>query len=666
MPNSQPLTELAGTQQMRLERPEQAIEIARQGVRRRPADVAARVWLARLLAIGGRKQEAEQQFKEAIAVSPADIQGWSGLFYYHLRIGEAEKARQVLLQLTDAVPMNSPERSFVLGQGYEMLGELELAASHYQQAAGDPARTVETELRLARVYLRLDPGKAEACLRRAVKIDPQALAPRRTLALLLALRGGDEQRQEADRLLSLPAEDGLVSADDRRLQALLIAQRGGNRNLAGAIEILEPLVAKGSTRHSGDRLLLAQLYEQLAQLTVEAKRSEVLLESARSALLAVAARRDATAGEMGALAGFLLRRGRNLEADSWLEKMDAALSRTSQADADSLAQFVGLCLQRGDLKRCAFWLDKLQAADSRPLRSLALHVRVLFKHDPQCNVESYVEPRGEELLAQARDSQARTDLLNGIGDIYLGIGRLPSAERWYRRLAEEDPSKYSKLATAIARQGRLSDAIEICRLASQREQTSQAALVVAEILVQSGAVKEDMDLAGPIVQAALKRFPNDPGLMYSVAVLRIAQSKFPEAVELLRKTIELNPRDVAALNNLALLLTEKAGGREEALELVDRAIEIAGCEMGLLDTKGAILLSAGHAEQAVTWLEAAARDESADPRHRFHLALAYRDLGDLDRARTEMRRAVERDLDRQPLTPVDRRMLEKLRAEVGL
>src|SRR4029079_12557281 len=88
MPFSQPLTELAGAQEMRLQRPEQAIEIARQGVRRRPADPAARVWLARLLMIYGRKQEAEQAFKEAIAMSPTNIQGWSGLFYYYLRIGE--------------------------------------------------------------------------------------------------------------------------------------------------------------------------------------------------------------------------------------------------------------------------------------------------------------------------------------------------------------------------------------------------------------------------------------------------------------------------------------------------------------------------------------------------------------------------------------------------
>ena len=79
-----------------------------------------------------------------------------------------------------------------------------------------------------------------------------------------------------------------------------------------------------------------------------------------------------------------------------------------------------------------------------------------------------------------------------------------------------------------------------------------------------------------------------------------------------------------------MLLADIPVERPEALKLINQAIDFAGEDAALLDTKGAILLYSGRSAEAVPLLELATREPTADPRHHFHLALAYRDQGKID------------------------------------
>src|SRR5262249_41903499 len=139
-----------------------------------------------------------------------------------------------------------------------------------------------------------------------------------------------------------------------------------------------------------------------------------------------------------------------------------------------------------------------------------------------------------------------------------------------------------------------------------------------------------------------------------------------EAVALYRRIVQIYPRSVPALNNLAMILAERPADRAEALRLIDDAINIAGKDPGLLDTKGAILVYAGRSREAVPFLESAIREAEADPRHHFHLALAYRDQGKTEEARSQLRTALDRQLGAQILTPTDQRLLGDLRTALQL
>ena len=81
-----------------------------------------------------------------------------------------------------------------------------------------------------------------------------------------------------------------------------------------------------------------------------------------------------------------------------------------------------------------------------------------------------------------------------------------------------------------------------------------------------------------------------------------------------------------ALNNLAWLLAFQGGKASEALELVNRRIEITGPSASLLDTRGMIFLKLGRAGEAVQCFTDAADQNPAGVFY-FHLAEALKAAG---------------------------------------
>ena len=94
------------------------------------------------------------------------------------------------------------------------------------------------------------------------------------------------------------------------------------------------------------------------------------------------------------------------------------------------------------------------------------------------------------------------------------------------------------------------------------------------------------------------------------------------------------------------LLAETPARRQEALEYIERAIEAAGPQPMLLDTKGTILLYDGKAAEAAPLFEkavSAAKSAGPDPRYCFHLALAYDRLGEKRKAGAAWKRPAKAD-----------------------
>ncbi len=664
LPASQRLTEIASTRHLDENEPERAIEIARRALAKRPHDVAAQLWLARLLLVTGNLPEAKASFERAAQAAPDDARTWSGLFAYYLRAGDSERARAALESLRQHAKLDSDERDFLLSRAYHQLGDVAAAERLLMSLVQRSPDLPEAYLQLAKLQMETNREQSKQHLRRALELDPKLAQARWLLAALLAAGGSPEDLEAAEQLLE---ETGgpVETIEDRRVRALLLAQHGGDSGLARAIRLLED-ITRESPAGTTDRLLLAQLLERRAAATTDEQESQNCLNAAREQLLTVAGRTKSQPSDIGVLVSFLLRRDdRQAEAGIWLDRLEERISSQATADPAAIAMLIELRIQQGAAAQCEAWVARLEAIDRDPLRPLALRVKYLAALPKPEAIEPAIESRAATLLKRALSLKEQGRIARVVGDLYLMVNQLTSADRWYRLVVRDDPEEFPLLALALVRQGRGREAIGLCQTAAEHDQSSRPYVVLTSLLLESGAKREYMEIAGPMLAAGLSKFPNDANLAYGVGMLRVLEDRYPEAVPLLHKVVQLNPRHVPALNNLAMIVAQTPDNRQEALDLVERAIAYRGNQPTLLDTKGTILLWAGRTDEAKTLLEAAARGFSNDPRHSFHLAMAYSELGDTGQAEQQLAAALQQNLDKQILTPTDRRQLAALQAALN-
>lgn len=109
--------------------------------------------------------------------------------------------------------------------------------------------------------------------------------------------------------------------------------------------------------------------------------------------------------------------------------------------------------------------------------------------------------------------------------------------------------------------------------------------------------------------------------------------------EVLQKTKGSTTVAAGAMNNLAVLLALQGIKLDEALKLVNQAIDIYGPAGAVLDSRASVYLAMGDTEKALTDLNRAlAEDES--PVWLFHQAETYEQTGQHDKAAAAFERAL--------------------------
>lgn len=596
-----------------------ALELADAAARREPEDPMAQLWLGHMRLANGQTGNAEKAYRKAVQLAaPGDIRALNGLFSFYATSGQLDRARETLQELAKNEELSAIQRASMLGRGYELIGDAEQAETNYRTAADLAPGDLAVEMRLAAFLQQSDPPEAEKILRRILGRAPDTGEARRRLATILASRGGEKQWQEATQLLQPQGTDRDVSNLDRRLRAVLFAQRGGKDNRRKARQLLEELIAGSDEPLDGDRLLLARLYE-----------AEGNPQAARAQYNALVGRPD--------------------------------------PNPMHLAMYVDSLLRHNSPGEAAGWLEKLEKAAPDDLGVLRLRARWLHTEGRTSEIGPLVEGLADKLLQRVeKDRRREAQLCLEVGNLYSAVEHYQAAESWYRRLVELVPERYEPLATALARQGRTQDAIHLCAKAARSDRSSRPALTVASTLVSGQPTAEDFRLAEPLLSQAVENHKDSTAILQSLANVRVVQQRVAEAVELYRRVLDLDPRHLVALNNLATLLSEQPGTREEALQYIDRALDIAGPKAALLDTKGMVLVHHGKPVEAVPLLEAAASAPNPDPRYDFHLAVAYHRIGgQIDKVRSTLKKARDGNLEGQILTETDQKLLSQLDEQLG-
>jgi Flp pilus assembly protein TadD len=153
-------------------------------------------------------------------------------------------------------------------------------------------------------------------------------------------------------------------------------------------------------------------------------------------------------------------------------------------------------------------------------------------------------------------------------------------------------------------------------------------------------VEEGGEASLPRFHRALELAPDLAAAWVNLGVALRRLERFPQAETAYRQAIDIDPSELAALSNLAFLY-EAWGRSEEAAVLHDRVEHHRRRNPFYLYRLGGQSLAAGRLEQAVDHFRNAVKRDPEVARFHFALGDALYRAGDLDRAESSLRRAVE-------------------------
>ena len=128
----------------------------------------------------------------------------------------------------------------------------------------------------------------------------------------------------------------------------------------------------------------------------------------------------------------------------------------------------------------------------------------------------------------------------------------------------------------------------------------------------------------------------------SVALASFLQQagRLEEAKANYQRSLELQPDNIVALNNLAYLLAETGGNLDQAQTLAQRAQQKQPNILTISDTLGFIYLKKNLHDSAIQIFNVAVRKQPENPTYRYHLGLALLQKGEKERARKELQTAL--------------------------
>jgi tetratricopeptide (TPR) repeat protein len=568
------------------------------------------LWLGQMAALAGQAGEAEQAFRRARDLAEAVPDTWIVLVQFLSRI-DAKKA-EAELEAAKARPAKDL-LPVVLAPCYESLGRPGPAAEQYQLALAARPGDPNVLRAAASFYSRTgQPARAQPLLRTLT--DPATKAPeataawaRRTLALSLPVMGDYQQFREAVALIEANGTGDTASAEDRLAKAVLLALQPAHRK--EAIQLFEGLAARKGAVPPDARFLLAQLYE-----------------------------RDG----------------------NWPRAQAQMLALLGEYDANPiyLAYYARGLLDRRDADGARVWVDKLAALRPEAFETAELRARVLKAQGRDAEAARVVQE-------YAARPEARLDAAAALLD---ELGRTADAEEMYRRFVatSKRPEAALALAQFLARHGRASEALALCEAAWATCPPEAVANASVAVLRVGRGTDEQCQRVEDRLTAARQRAPQSALLPVLLAELQEVRGRHDEAQRIYREILRANPHHVVALNNLAYLLALTGGPGDEALRLVQAAIDRAGPVAELLDTRAVVHLTAGRAGPAgPDQRQAGAPSPAPSATAYFHLARAYHLAQNPVAALDAYRKAAGAGLRAEDLHPLERPAFRELTAALG-
>lgn len=600
-------------------RPDLALQRLESLIPKDSTNASDHLYYGQLLASAGKSEQAETELRRAVELAPQQPETWLGLVYFLMASGRRDEARKAVQESQIQLPED--RRILAIAQGYEIVGDRQLADQFYRAALDAAPNDPKTQRFVATYYLRNQQSElAKPLVNALLNLKPSNPAEReilgwarRSTAQMLANDGNYQNFLKALEYLS-PQQGEPASAADISMRAFMLGNRTDLESAQGALSALQELknIRALSTE---ERMLLSQLYERTGNWT--AARDELL-----------------------------------------------ALLNQSNAGATGYSMFIEMLLRRNSPESALPWLQKLEAfSRSNPLlvATVAAHVASVQGNNAQ------VVARMMRLLPTERPlPKDKVESLRMVADLLGQLEQYDKAEELWREYVTYMPQKSSDLATFLAKRGKIDEALQ---LAEQRRKADPPVTVLS---VATAAAKQRIHpLTAPQAQqleqwfqSAMRDDPDSIPVQILWAEFLDSQGRYDELEKAYRAILalpDLAPKDrVVVANNLAFALALQGHQLDDALKLSNETIAFLGPVAEALDTRGLIYLAKGNTKKAVQDLTEAVSVLNPQAVTFAHLAMAQAAGKDLSSARHSLDRAKEEKLNPDDLSPLDRKKFDAL------
>jgi len=208
----------------------------------------------------------------------------------------------------------------------------------------------------------------------------------------------------------------------------------------------------------------------------------------------------------------------------------------------------------------------------------------------------------------------------------------PRAIEWYEGIQNGDHVMPARMRTAnaIAKQGKLDEARAYLKRVAEENPEDQIQLTVAEAQLLRDANRHKD--AFSLLSDALGKQPDQPDLLYDLALTAEKLERFDLLETHLRKLIEVKPDHAHAYNALGYSFADRNTRLPEARKLVEKALELAPEDYFIIDSLGWVLYREGDLKGAARELRRAYGGRP-DAEIGAHLGEVLWMLGERDEAR---------------------------------
>src|SRR5262245_275413 len=234
----------------------------------------------------------------------------------------------------------------------------------------------------------------------------------------------------------------------------------------------------------------------------------------------------------------------------------------------------------------------------------------------------------------------------------------PQAIKWYESIGPGDhflPSRM-RVGNAIAKQGKLDEARAYLRRVSVENPGEETQLLVAEAQLLRDANKHRD--AFELLNGALGKEPENPDLLYDLALTAEKLERFDLLETNLRKLIEVKPDHAHAYNALGYSFADRNTRLPEARKLIEKALEIAPEDYFIIDSMGWVLYREGDLKGAARELRRAYSGRP-DAEIGAHLGEVLWMLGEREEARRIWDEALRAGPDNETLQKTIKRLRKR-------